>query len=253
MIGYKIAQVHKRSDKSDLNDQDIRRVLVTLQITDDAKTNLHRKDIVDSTKAKYRCNKATVLKITDNEGNEYPNATTHCYQDKKLKYIVGEEVEEKNYDLDNEVVCGEGIHFFLDKEVALFYSLYGEKEGLNRVWHDNGQLYIENTYRDGKEEGMFEGWHENGQKWKECHYQNGKFEGRYQEWNDNGQKLIDCQYLDGKKEGLYQEWWNNGQKLIESYYLDGKLEGLYQKWCDNGQKWIECIYRAGEAVEEVKN
>jgi len=164
MIGYKIAQVHNLSYKSGgLNDQDIRRVLVTLEIPDDAKTNLHRKDIVDSTKAKYRCNKAKVLKIEDNEGTEYQEATTLCYSDKKLKYVVGEEVEEKNYNTDIEVVCGEGIHFFLDKEVALLFGL--------------DDLGPHGPIKDGvmrEPLARYQCWWENGQKKLECHYQDGK-------------------------------------------------------------------------------
>jgi len=220
MIGYKIAQVQ-------LNEQDIRRVLVTLEISNDDinfKSNLHRKDIVDATKAKYRCNKAKVLKIEDAEGKEYPNATTHCYQDKKLKYVVGEEVEEKNYNTDIEVVCGEGIHFFLDKEVALLYGIYSIKNGLYRSWHENGQKWIESTYRDGKLEGL------------------------YQRFYDNGQKMVECTYRDGKEEGLYQELWEKGQKSIECNYRYGKLEGLYQSWHKNGQKMVECTYRDDKEV-----
>jgi len=240
MIGYKIAQVHKLCDsgallpgnlKSGLNDQDTLRVLVTLEIpVDDInfKSNLNRKDIVDAIKAKYRCNKVKVLKIEDNEGTEYQEATTLSYQDRKLKYVVGEEVEEKNYNTDNEVVCGEGIHFFLDKEVALLFGLYNVKEGVYQSWYDNGQKRIECNYRDGNREGLFQSWYDNGKIIEECHY------------------------LDNKREGLYQCWWKNGQKMIECYYQDGKEDGVYQKWYDNGQKWIECIYRAGEPVKDRK-
>ena len=220
MIGYKIAQVQ-------LNEQDSRRVLVTLEISNDDinfKSNLHRKDIVDSTKAKYRCNKAKVLKIEDTEGKEYPEATTHCYQDKQLKYVVGEEVEEKNYNTDIEVVCGEGIHFFLDKELALLYNLNGVKDGLYQKWWDNGQ------------------------KLKECTYRDGKLEGIYQEFWENGQKMEETTYRDGKLKGIYQSWFNNGQKWVECTYRDDKLEGLCKVWNFNGELIKECTYRDGKEI-----
>jgi hypothetical protein len=220
MIGYKIAQVQ-------LNEQDIRRVLVTLEISNDDinfKSNLHRKDIIDATKAKYRCNKAKVLKIEDAEGKEYPEATTHCYQDKKLKYVVGEEVEEMNYNTDIEVVCGEGIHFFLDKEVALLYSLDDVKDGLYQKWWDNGQ------------------------KLKECTYRDGKLEGIYQEFWENGQKMEETTYRDGKLKGIYQSWFNNGQKWVECTYRYDKLEGLCKVWNFNGELIKECNYRDGKEL-----
>ena len=242
MIGYKIAQVQ-------LNEQDSRRVLVTLEISNDDinfKSNLHRKDIVDATKAKYRCNKAKVLKIEDNEGKEYPEATTHCYQDKKLKYVVGEEVEEKNYNTDNEVVCGEGIHFFLDKEVALLYGLICIKDGLYTSWYENGQKEEECTYRDGRKDGVYQSWWNNGQKLIEITYRDGKEEGLYQRWWKNGQKSAEFHYRDGKYEGLCQEWYDNGQKSIECHYRDGKREGLYHYWGENGQKIVESNYLDGK-------
>jgi len=216
MIGYKIAEVY-------LNDKDSRRVLVTLEISDDATTNLHRKDIIDATKAKYRCNKAKVLKIEDTEGKEYPEATTHCYKDKKLKYVIGEEVEEKNYNLDNEVVCGEGIHFFLDKEVALLYNLNNVKEGLYQSWWKNGQIETE------------------------CHYRNGKLEGTYKAWFENGHLQKECTYLDGKLDGLYKAWYKNGQKWLECTFRDDKMDGLYKQW-DTGQKWVECTFKDDKIV-----
>jgi antitoxin component YwqK of YwqJK toxin-antitoxin module len=240
MIGYKIAQVQ-------LNNQDIRRVLVTLEISDDAKTNLHRKDIVDATKAKYRCNKAKVLKIEDNEGREYPEATTHCYQDKKLKYAVGE-VEEKNYNTDIEVVCGEGIHFFLDKEVALLYGLDTLKDGLYTSWYDNGQKWVECHYRDGKLDGLYQRWWKNGQKSAEYTYRDGKEEGLFQRWFENGQKSTECTCRDGKEEGLCQRWWYRGQKEVECTYRDGKREGLCKVWNFNGELIKECTYRDNKEV-----
>ena len=198
-------------------------MLVTLEIPSDAKTNLYRKDIADATKAKYRCNKAKVLKIEDSEGKEYSKATSLIYTNKKLKYVVGEKVKEKNYNEDIEVVCGEGIHFFLDKEVALLYGLDGVKEGIYQEWYDNGQKEVECTYKDINLDGLFQSWFDNGQKRVECHFRDGEEEGLYQIWyreadnsiGKNGQKEVECHYKNGKQDGRCQTWHRNGQKEVE--------------------------------------
>ena len=67
MLGYKAS---KNGDT---------RVIVTLEIPEDAITNMKRKDIVNAETAKYRCNKAKVLKIEDEDGKEYSYATSIYY------------------------------------------------------------------------------------------------------------------------------------------------------------------------------
>ena len=64
MLGYKIAE-HGNV-----------RVLVTLEIPDDALTNMNRYDIFDAMKAKYRTNKAKVLDIEDEQGTKYTHANS---------------------------------------------------------------------------------------------------------------------------------------------------------------------------------
>lgn len=203
MIGYKIAKVQSNNKQ--------KRVLVTLEIPQDAKTNLNRSDIVDATKAKYRCNKAKVIKIEDIECRKYLEVTTLFYSDKKLKYVVGKEVEEKSYNEDNEVVCGEEIHFCLDKEVALMYGLEVVKEGLFQDWWSNGQKLVKCTYRDGKKEGLYQRWFENGQISEQHTYKNGKENGLYETWHSNGQKWIECTYQDGIKVGKAKCWYSDGR------------------------------------------
>jgi hypothetical protein len=111
MLGYKIAR------------HGAKRVLITLEIPEDAKTNLYRPSIVNKETAKYRTNKAKVLKIEDADGKSYDTATTSIYNKKKLTYRVGEVVEEPAFDPMLEVVCTEGIHFFLDKHVAELFEM----------------------------------------------------------------------------------------------------------------------------------
>jgi antitoxin component YwqK of YwqJK toxin-antitoxin module len=217
MLGYKIA-------RHQVTKQDPRLVIVTLEIPKDAKTNLHRKNIINPYKAKYRCNKAKVLKIEDVKKNKvYHFAYSHY--PKKLFYIPGEVTVENNYNEDINVIDGEGIHFYLDKYVALYNNVRTIKEG------------------------FVERWWPNGNKASECNIIDYKKEGLYQEWNkENHLKSVECFYKNDKLVGVYKEWWENGQKRTECNYKDGNLDGLFQRWFDNGEKWEECTYRDGEKV-----
>jgi antitoxin component YwqK of YwqJK toxin-antitoxin module len=257
MIGYKAAKVGQT------------RVLITLDIPEDAITNVARTSVVVKETAKYRTNKAKVLKIEDEDGKEYNEAVTGFYKEKSLTYRLNELVEVSNYDMNLEEVCSTGIHFFLTKRVAELYSSGAIETGFYQSWHENGEKFEECTYVNGKLEGsyqtwyangqkdiectyvngtlngLYQSWHENGEKWVECTYVNGKLEGSYQTWYANGQKDIECTYVNGTLNGLYQRWYANGQKEVESTYVTGKLEGLYQTWYDNGEKKEKCTYVNG--------
>ena len=233
MIGYKIA---KHGEK---------RVVVTLEIPSDALTNMSRSSVEVKETAKYRTNKAKVLKIEDIEGNCYSTATSFNYDKKSLDYKVGELIEEPTYNTDPEEVGAEGIHYFLNRRVAELYGLDKIANGLFEQWCNNGQKLLEYSYVDGKVHGLYQSWHTNGQKWVECSYVYGKPHGLYQAWYKNGQKWMEYSFVDGNLHGLYQLWFENGQKEEECAYVDGKIHGLCQEWHANGQKEVECFHENG--------
>ena len=127
MIGYKAA----------FNENT--RVVITLEIPDDALTNINRTSVVVKEKAKHRANKVKVLKIEDKQGKEYKTAETGFFREKILVYRVGETLEEPTYDTDIEQVCSRGIHFFLDKTVAEQYEILEIENGLLESFYDTGQ------------------------------------------------------------------------------------------------------------------
>ena len=56
-----------------------------------------------------------------------------------------------------------------------------------RSWHENGQLKMEGTYKDGKRDGLMRSWHENGRLRYEYTYKDGKYDGRSRLWVEDGQ------------------------------------------------------------------
>ena len=234
MIGYKVAQHEGR-------------VLITLEIPDDAITNMNRKKIVNKQLAKYRTNKAKVLKIEDSNGKEYESATTLCYKVKSLTYTVGETIEEPTFDMDLDIVCSAGIHFFLDREVAEQYENH-PRNGPYKVWYASGGIYQECTFKDGKLNGLWKQWHENGQMYEECLYKDDTIDGPYKAWYANGQIYQECTYKDGSVDGLYKTWHENGRIWKERTYKHGTLDGPYKEWYGNGQLYINNIYADGKFV-----
>jgi antitoxin component YwqK of YwqJK toxin-antitoxin module len=78
-------------------------------------------------------------------------------------------------------------------------------------------------------------WHENGQKWGEENYKDGKLHGRRTDWYENGQKEAEVNYKDGKVDGLFNSWYENGQNHSEENFKNGKLVTA-NAWKLNGEK-----------------
>lgn len=160
-------------------------VLITLEIPEDALTNLERRSIVNKQTAMYRTNKAKVIKIEDRNGtlyqtSEISDALKTLYVDEnKYIYRVGESIEDPMYHTDVEN-GRHGIYFFLAKKVACQYNfnLIGNfnpiKDGYVVTWYPNGQKSSEGAIKNGDEEGWWQYWHINGQKYSEGLYKNGK-------------------------------------------------------------------------------
>ena len=99
--------------KSALNGETV--VLVKLLIPEDAL-------VCNNTYYKCRCSKAKVLSITDkSETNNYDVAVSEY--DDKFVYKVGEDVEVFYFEKNNTIDCAPGIHFFIDKQMAMNYIL----------------------------------------------------------------------------------------------------------------------------------
>mgnify|MGYP006188358569 FL=1 len=58
-------------------------------------------------------------------------------------------------------------------------------------YYDNGQLYLDRIYKDGKLEGIWKSYYENGQLNYEWNYKEGKLISQ-KCWDENGNK-IECE------------------------------------------------------------
>jgi antitoxin component YwqK of YwqJK toxin-antitoxin module len=198
--------------------------IITLEIT--GKTNEKRSGIVDPLHAKFRTDKALVIDIENFETKE---KMKEDYSNRDLYFIyrVGEEVKVVNYNEDIHEVCTTGIHYFKTKEAAESWMGH-DLDGLHRNWHENGQLWIETNY------------------------QNGKRNGSCREYYENGNLRIECNYKDGERDGVYREWYYSGNIEKETNYKDGKLNGVYRKYYENGGLGIDCNYKDGELETQDK-
>jgi len=167
--------------------------IVILEKLNDTITNESRGDIFDDKCAQFRANKLLVLKIFNIVSlTELASIDNSIYPSKQIKYLVGNVIEEKNFNTDLNKIHTEGIHYYKTIEPAYYKNL---------------QL---NDYT-----GKYYEWHENGAKKLECEYFAGNLSGMYAKWFSNGKKLELCEYVDGKLHGRFQEWSINGVIYID--------------------------------------
>jgi antitoxin component YwqK of YwqJK toxin-antitoxin module len=208
IIGYKIGFTNNR------------KVLIILLIPSDAITNKDRYTIIYPIYAKYRCNKAYVIDIIDMYENEYDIAISF-YSKNKLIY-------EKNKivisDFDNNIIQenSNGIHYFIDKELALNYKipiLYQEwkhEDNIYKDYYGNGQLCKKiKYYLDDN---------------KDIIYKN------IQEYFINGQIKKDYNLAINKYDGLYREWYKDGIMKTRITYKRNKVISIIENWDVRGIK-----------------
>ncbi len=134
------------------------------------------------------------------------------------------------------------------------YSQHEHPHGKIELYNRKTKLIIyEKNYKEGKKEGIQKSWHENGQIWNEGNYKEGKKEGIQKNWYDNGQLCYEENYKEGELDGIQKEWYKNGQLEYERNYKEGELDGIQKEWYKNGQLEYEIIIKKEKKKGYKKN
>lgn len=108
-------------------------------------------------------------------------------------------------------------------------------EGLNEVFHENGNIEERFHVKNGKKEGLHELYYENGQIMSEQAYKNNLRHGTFKGWHEDGNKLCVSEYKKDICQGLSQQWYQNGKLFIKGRIINGRRHGLWENYYENGQ------------------
>jgi antitoxin component YwqK of YwqJK toxin-antitoxin module len=241
--------------KSGISDNNIR-VLISLLIPSDAKNNFERKSVKNKLFAKYRVNKATVLRIQDDNLKNYDLARS-LFNDEKITYIVGAKVN-SNFNNDIEVIQGEGIHIFLDSDVALNYG----RKIFTQIWKHDINLYM-TFFSNGNTKERITYINQGENKKIEIFYDTGKIKslenirnylknGLFMEWYHTGKVKSYCEYENGLKNGIERIFYTNDHRKFYITYNMGILDGKFTCWHINGEIELDCNYSNGVLCDEYK-
>ena len=72
--------------------------------------------------------------------------------------------------------------------------------------YDNETVKMESSFKKGKKDGLFRVWFENGQLNEIRHYRKNEMDGVWTTWNEKGVKVGEAGYRKGKKHGEWLVW-----------------------------------------------
>jgi antitoxin component YwqK of YwqJK toxin-antitoxin module len=252
--------------------------IVVLKKTDNTKTNETRK-VADTKYAKYRGSRFFVTRIFEicDPSHTCNGVMNTFYSYVTIEYTTGTFIEVGNFDEEVDAICAPGIHYFKSLEAAYYYSASIPRNGVHKVFEDdgnitgmynytdgklhgecreyvNGSLVRMNTYVNGRKEGLGVRYHSNGfvhSKWMVD--VNGKVidECVYSE-NDNVRN-VETKYPDGivhsnviyknkLLDGTAMYYYENGKVSAKMNYKDGKQHGCCEVYWPNGQLRNTCQY-----------
>ncbi len=201
-----------------------RNSIVTLVLSEASKTNEKRDDVINDRYAKFRCNEAKVISITNVETGEMMENDISIH-DASFEYRVGKIIA-TDFDEDLDEVYAEGIHYFKSKEAALsWFYIQNCKipDGEWRMWHENGRKHSEGTYKNGERDGKWMFLYENGYKKLGGTFKDGEKDGEWIGWCRNGNKKSKGTYKNGLRDGKWI-WWNISDEYVERTYIEGILQ-----------------------------
>ncbi len=138
---------------------------------------------------------------------------------------------------------------------SIIFNQYksGGKEGLWRVFYDNGQMKSEGNYRASLKEGLHKEWSENGILLLSGFYEKGKANGLMQWFHERGHLAGEGNMIDDVRVGPWKicDIQENGF-CIEAYFNNDKREGVWRIYHDNANSklWKEQTFKNDRMVSE---
>lgn len=119
----------------------------------------------------------------------------------------------------------------------------GTKDGMEKIYHDNGKIAYSVKNVDGKREGDLNWYDKEGNHIEIMPYKMGKRHGTNKLFYDNGRLKSIVTYVDDKKEGAEKFYFSTGVLAQESHYQNGKKEGEEKEYYEEGSLQSIVTYR----------
>lgn len=99
----------------------------------------------------------------------------------------------------------------------------GLLHGVSEGWYTNGQLEVQEHFRDGVSHGLRIRWYATGTNLSKAMIVEGKLQGTFQRWHENGVLAEQIEMRDGNPDGLSRAYYPSGCLKAEATLQFGKL------------------------------
>jgi MORN repeat variant len=120
------------------------------------------------------------------------------------------------------------------------------KQETKRIFHRNGIVQMEESFRKQKLHGRRRTWHRNGQMATEEFYLEGLLHGIGRQWNEDGKLLGSFEMQHGT--GIQKSWHDNGKLAHEFGTVGGEFCGRDRIWLRDGTLIADEILLNGRSV-----
>ena len=106
--------------------------------------------------------------------------------------------------------------------------------GVQKNYHVNGQVQLEQQYKNNKQDGYVREYYPNGKLAFVQGMKDGKINGDVKAYYESGNLKGQVRYIDNVQDGISKEYYLNGQIKEEVVYIDGQMMSLRQ-FDENGK------------------
>lgn len=108
--------------------------------------------------------------------------------------------------------------------------------GLVKYYFENGTIYQEVNYKDGKIHGNRKIYFKSGKLQNEREYEDDKMEGKFSEFYETGEMKTSGKYENNLKEGVWKSFYKNGKIKERGKYEKGEKIGIWKTFYKNVYK-----------------
>lgn len=124
-------------------------------------------------------------------------------------------------DEGNEIPHGLTTQFWPNgqKRLEMEYNC-GVKDGPRVTWYQDGKIWSQGAFADGRDHGHWVVWFPDGTKSQEFTMIRGMWHGVHTLWDATGQKRREVAWVNGKRQGPLRVWDEEGNLISEEQYVD---------------------------------
>lgn len=119
------------------------------------------------------------------------------------------------------------ITYYPDGKLREKHTFLNKQRLHSELWHSNGQLAFEGSYKNGRREGAHTAYYPSGKIQFCFHFHEGKHEGSYEVFDEVGNLRLKALYHQDQLEGPFLQTLEDGRKL-ECHFEKGTLEGSFK-------------------------